>query len=87
MAHQISLTDDEYETLANLAQGRGQPVEVLVHDAIQRYAAATMGSYEYPTGELDTPENEAEDEAIAQRIGSQQPWLSEMVIEDRGPRG
>ena len=86
MAHQISLTDEEYETLANLAKGRGQPVDALVHDAIQRYAAATMGSYAYPSGEPDTPENEAEDEALAQRICAQKPWLSDMIIEDRGPR-
>lgn len=86
MAHQISLTDEEYETLANLAQGRGQPIDVLVHAAIKQYADSATGSYEYPAGEPDTPDNEAEDEAIAQRIGSHRPWLSEIVIEDRGPR-
>ena len=63
--------------------------ETLVHEAIAaRYPQQTqqMGSYIYPTGELDTPEEDAEEEAIAQRIGPQKPWLSEMVIEDRGPR-
>jgi hypothetical protein len=39
-----------------------------------------------PTGEPDTPEEEAELERLAQVIGSEHPWLSEMIIEDRGPR-
>ena len=39
-----------------------------------------------PTGEPDTPEEEAELEELANQIGSDKPWLSEMVIEDRGPR-
>lgn len=39
-----------------------------------------------PTGEPDTPEEEAELEELANQIGSDKPWLSDMVIEDRGPR-
>jgi hypothetical protein len=37
------------------------------------------------TGESDSPEEEAEIERIAQKMAGSQP-LSEMVIEDRGPR-
>ncbi len=37
-----------------------------------------------PTGELDTPEDEAEDEEVA-RILSRGKSLTEMIIEDRGP--
>ncbi|HLJ81553.1 MAG TPA: hypothetical protein VKT52_08715 [Ktedonobacterales bacterium] len=38
------------------------------------------------TGEEDSAEEEAELEVIARRIGPEKPWLSEMIIEDRGPR-
>jgi len=89
MAIQITLTDEDYATLSSASQQSGVPVETLVHEAIAaRYPQPTQqtGSYIYPTGEPDTPEEEAEEEAIAQRIGPQKPWLSEMVIEDRGPR-
>lgn len=86
MAMQITLSDEDYATLAAAAAQRGAPIETLVHEAIAHLNTYPIGSYEYPTGEPDSPEEEAEEEAIAQRIGPQRPWLSEMVIEDRGPR-
>ena len=89
MAMQITLSDEDYATLAAAAAQRGAPIEALVHEAISKLdqtPARQRGTYEYPTGEPDSPEEEAEEEAIAQRIGPQRPWLSEMVIEDRGPR-
>lgn len=39
MAHQITLSDEEYEALSVVAAQRGQPVETLVHEALaERYA-------------------------------------------------
>jgi hypothetical protein len=39
-----------------------------------------------PTGEPDSPEDEAEDEELARLFGPERPWLSDIIIEDRGPR-
>ena len=91
MAHQIIRTDDDYAALQAAASRTGDTVEALAHQAIAGYVAQAqkprqMGSYQYPTGEPDSPEEEAEDEALAAAIGPGKPWLSEMVIEDRGPR-
>jgi hypothetical protein len=87
MAYQISLSDEEYAALAEIAKNQGKSLIVILHEAISQYTASGMGgSYIYPTGEPTTPEEDAEEEAIAQHIGPQKPWLSEMVIEDRGPR-
>ena len=97
MAHQIILTDEDYAVLAAAAASTGTPIEELVHQAIvERFVAPRpaqqVGSYQYPTGEPDTPEEETEpeeereDEALAASIGPEKPWLSDMVIEDRGPR-
>ena len=62
-----------------------------MHEAIaQRYSAPKpvkqIGAHQYPTGEPDSADEEVEDEELAQLIGPEKPWLSEMVIEDRGPR-
>lgn len=38
-----------------------------------------------PTGEADTPEEEAERARLAKLLGQGKP-VSEMIIEDRGPR-
>jgi hypothetical protein len=94
MAYHVALTDQDYAALADVSAGTGTPIEELVHQAIQaiaeRYAPngsrQQVGSYEHPTGESDTSEEEAEDEALADLLGSDKPWLSDMVIEDRGPR-
>jgi len=83
---QITLSDEDYALLAAVAKQRGAPIETLVHEAIVLLDTQPRGTYEYPTGEPDSPEDEAELEAIAQSIGDAHPWLSEMVIEDRGPR-
>lgn len=102
MAYQITLTDDEYTALKAVAEQRGASVDALVHEALAReyepsatpqpvpslaevlYRAGHLR--ELATGEADTEEEEAELEEIARRIGPEKPWLSEMVIEDRGPR-
>ena len=91
MAHQVDLTDQDYAALADVSAGTGVPIEELVHQAIaERYVTngsrQQVGSYEYPSGEPDTPEEEAEDEELADLLGSDRPWLSDTVIEDRGSR-
>lgn len=90
MAYQITLSDEDYAALQAASQRTGAPVEALLHAAIAKalngQQQQTIGSYQYPTDELDTPEEEAEDEGLAQSIVPGSPTLSEMVIEDRGPR-
>ncbi len=91
MAVQITLSDDDYAALQAAAAKSGKPINDLVHEAIVRqYTSSTAvqfkGIYSYPTDEPDTPEEEAEDEELAALLGSNHPWLSEMIIEDRGPR-
>jgi hypothetical protein len=91
MAHQITLTDEDYAALAAASARVGTPMEQLLHQLItERFfppaQAKQVGSYQYPTGEADTPAEEAEDEELARLVGPGKPWLSEMVIEDRGPR-
>jgi hypothetical protein len=91
MAYQITLTDEDYAALAAASARAGMPIENLVHQMIaERFLsqepAKQVGSYQRPTGEADTPEEEAEDEELARLVGPEKPWLSEMVIEDRGPR-
>ncbi len=91
MAHQITLSDDEYAALAAASTRTGASIEELVHQAIAaRFPTPgpvkQIGSYSYPTGEPLTPEELAEMERLAQEIGPDRPWASEMVIEDRGPR-
>jgi hypothetical protein len=90
MAHQITLTDDDYAALAATAARTGDTVEGLLHQAIAEHIAQAqlpkqIGSYQYPTGE-PISEEEEEMEQLAQEFGSEKPWLSEMIIEDRGPR-
>lgn len=88
MAHQITLTDDEYAALSAAAARTGASIEELVHQAIADTfpIPRQIGSYQYPTGEPITDEEEEEMERLAQEIGSEHPWASEIVIEDRGPR-
>lgn len=102
MAYQITLTDEEYVALKAVAEQRGASVDTLVHEVLAREYEATSATQsalslaevlyraghlrELATGEADTEEEEAELEEIARRIGPEKPWLSEMVIEDRGPR-
>jgi hypothetical protein len=91
VAHHVAITDQDHATLADISASTGMPIEALVHQAIaERYAPDIsrhqVGSYEYPTGEPDTPEDEAEDEELADILDPEKPSLSDMVIEDRGPR-
>jgi hypothetical protein len=89
MAYQITLSDDDYAALQAASKRTGEPVETLLHEAIAKVLSApqqTIGSYQYPTGEPFTDEEEEEMERLAQEIGGEHPWASEIVIEDRGPR-
>lgn len=90
MAHQITLSDEDYAALQVKAAETGRSLEVLVHAAIAaQYPVLRrqqIGSYQLPTGAPDMPEEEAEDERLAAEIGDAHPWASEIVIEDRGPR-
>lgn len=92
MAHQVALSEEDYAALTAASEQTGEPIERLLHEAIaarytQESPAATTGKYRYPTGEPITDEEEEEMEQLAQEIGVQHdPTVSEMVIEDRGPR-
>ena len=91
MAYHIALSEEDYATLRAASTQSGEPIETLVHEAIvARFTSAQsrhqIGSYVYPTGELDTPEDDAEDERLAASVGPEKPWLSDIVMEDRGPR-
>jgi len=54
------------------------------HD-IQQYLSRRGIIYRIPTGQPETPEEEAERKRLADLFGQGKP-VSEMVIEDRGPR-
>jgi hypothetical protein len=91
ITHQITLTDDDYAALTAAASRTGDTIEALVHRVIAEHVAQAsqprqIGSYQYPTGEPISDEEEAEEEQLAQEFGSDKPWLSDMIIEDRGPR-
>ncbi len=91
MAQQITLTDEDYAALAAAAARTGASLEELIHQAIvARFSTAShtaqIGRYQYPTGSLMTRQQREAMEHLAQKIGSQHPWASEIVIEDRGPR-
>jgi hypothetical protein len=56
---------------------------------IQRYLAHRGITYRIPTGLPETPEEEVERQQLANlfgQVGSDGKTVSEMVIEDRGPR-
>ncbi len=90
MAYHITLSEEDYAALVAASTQTGEPIEQLVHEAIAaRYESPSqawpIGNYRYPTGEPITDEEEEEMERLAQEIGPGKP-LSEIVIEDRGPR-
>lgn len=93
MAYQIVLSDEEYAALTAASTRSGEPIEQLVHDAIMSHypmlpPASRHGQiddYLYPTGEPDTPAEEAEDEELATSIGPGRP-ISEILLDERGPR-
>jgi hypothetical protein len=88
MAHQITLSDEDYAALTAAAARTGASIEELAHQAIATHfqMPKQIGSYQYPTGEPITDEEEEEMERLAQEIGAEHPWASEIEIEDRGPR-
>jgi hypothetical protein len=91
MAQQITLSDEDYAALVAAATRAGASIEDVLHRAIAEQLQATRharqaGSYQMPTGEPDSPEDEAEDEELARLFGPERPWLSDIIIEDRGPR-
>jgi hypothetical protein len=89
MAYQITLSDEDNATLPAASKRAGEPVEALLHQAIARapnVPQQTSGSYQHPTSEPFTGEEEEEMERLAQSIAPCSPTLSDMVIEDRGPR-
>ena len=97
----IMLSDEEYAALLEAARQNGQRVEEvaqrrlgLEHARIHHtepidpllevlYMAGDIDAI--PTGDPLSPDDAAELERIIQRIGPGKP-LSEMLIEDRGPR-
>jgi len=90
VAYQIILSEEDYAALVAASTQTGEPIEQLVHEAIAaRYESPSptwpTGNYRYPTGEPITDEEEEEMERLAQEIGPGKP-LSEIIIEDRGPR-
>lgn len=90
MAYQITLSEEDYAALAAASAQTGEPIERLLHEAIAAHYESQpptrqVASYRYPTGEPDTPEEEEEDDILAVSLGPGKP-LSEIVIEDRGPR-
>lgn len=88
MAHMIALSDEDYAALVSASEHKGKSIEQLLHAAITALSAPSQPSatYEYPTGEPLTQEEREELEHLAQELGSEKPWLSDMIIEDRGPR-
>ena len=90
MAHQIMLPDEDYEALVVAATERNQTVERLLHDMLLSQGLSTaprqLGAYSSPTHASISQEEREENERIAASIGDEHPRLSEMIIEDRGPR-
>jgi hypothetical protein len=90
MTYHITLRDEDYAALAAAAARTGAPIEEVLHEMIARQLPAVpsqqIGSYSHPSGERLTSEEQAELERLAEEMGSEKPWLSDMVIEDRGPR-
>jgi hypothetical protein len=91
MAYTVTLSDDEFAALVAASARTGASIEQLVHQAIADQIrplapAKPIGTYIYPSGALLSAGEEAEMERLAQEIGSDRPWASEMAIEDRGPR-
>ncbi len=91
MTHLIALRDEDYAALAAAAARTGASPEELIHQAIAAQFSspshtAQIGSYQYPTRTLMTHQQREAMERLAQEIGSEHPWASEIVIEDRGPR-
>jgi hypothetical protein len=101
VAYQITLTDEEYTSLAAAAAEQGQPVDALVHEIIAerlhvrgpqqpsdpliREMLRAGHLAALPTHEPERPDMAAERERLACAIRPGQS-AADMVIEDRGPR-
>ena len=98
----IRLTDAEYNALLMEATQRGKPVESLLHEVLtqhikpsrkQKLSPREIEEYLFHEGiieriaieEPETPKEEAERAYLASLFGQGKP-VSDMVIEDRGPR-
>jgi predicted DNA-binding protein len=89
MAYQITLSEDDYQRLADAAQKHGTTIEKMLHKAINDFGDIDLEAeelIEYPSGEQDNAQMQTRDQEIAARLGTDKPWLSEMILEDRGPR-
>lgn len=91
MAHQIILTDEDYATLEAVSARTGASVDDLVRRAIAECFIASPPApprvtYSYPKGKRPSRAERDEMERLAEKIGPQKPWLTDMIIEDRGPR-
>jgi len=90
MAQHIVITDKDFAALADASVRTGIPMDELIHRAIVEHVTpaptSQFGTYLYPGEQPLTAEEEADMERLAQEIGSDHPWPSEMIIEDRGPR-
>lgn len=91
MARHITLSDEDYATLEAVSERTGSSVEELVRQAIAACLANTQAaprevSYLYPAGKRPSPTEHDAMERLAEKIGAHKPWLSDIIIEDRGPR-
>lgn len=91
MGRHITISDEDYATLEAISARTGASIEELVRRAVTEcfanpQPAARAVSYLYPVGKRPSPAEREEMERLAEKIGAQKPWLSDMVIEDRGPR-
>ena len=102
MSYSITLTDEEYAVLSAVAAKSGKTVDELAHEVLAQHmpAAAKPGMTDrefaehllrkglilrIPDRQPDTPEEAAERQRLVNSLKPGKP-LSEIIIEDRGPR-
>lgn len=91
MGRHITISDEDYATLEAISTRTGASIEELVRRAVAECFAKPQStarevSYLYPTGQRPSSAEREEMERLAKKIGVEKPWLSDMIIEDRGPR-
>lgn len=88
MAHTIELADEDYAALASASAHSGRPIEWLLHEAITEFCSPpeSPARYPYPTEEAFVAGERDEGEHVLQEPGSEQPGISDTVLEDSGPR-